>query len=279
VGSRTAVHGAFSAVRQHLARAALTRLEEATMQTTKMRTSVALLAAAAAAGVVIESDGPVRAAVPAGTPVFSDPTTFGNPFFPFVPGGVKVFRGSEDGERITVADVYMPTTRDFAFNGATVTCRLLQETEFENGELVEISYNWFAEADDGSVWYFGETVDDYEDGVVVEHGGSWLVGGPGPSDPPETFAVDKPALYMPANPEAGDVYKPEDVPGGPNETDTVKRVGAKARVPAGSYTGCLEVGELSDGSPETKWWAPGVGVVLAKAKGEVLKLDSSTFRP
>lgn len=250
-----------------------------TMQPVRTKSMLLGAATAAAACALFNGAWPVRAAVPAGPPVFSDPTTFGNPWFPFVPGAVKVFRGVDEGERVTVADVYMPTTRVFDLGGTPVTCRLLQETEFEAGELVEISYNWFAEADDGSVYYFGETVDNYEDGVIVDHDGSWLVGGPVGADPPETFTVATPALYMPANPEPGDVYKPEDVPGGPDETDTVKRLTAKVRVPGGSFAACLEVGELSDGTPETKWYAPGVGVVMAKSKGESLKLDSSTYRP
>lgn len=249
------------------------------MQTMRLRTMVLAAALAAGGAATFEHTGGARAAVPSGTPAFSDPTTFGNPFFPFVPGSVKVLRGSSDGARTTVADVYMPTTRQFDVGGVSVTCRLLQETEFEDGELVEISYNWFAEADDGSVYYFGEVVDNYEDGVIVDNEGSWLVGGPVGDDPPETFAVAVPALFMPANPEAGDTYKPEDVPGGPNETDTVKRVIAKVKVPGGAFPACLEVGEVSDGSAETKWYAPGVGVVMTKAKGEVLKLDASTYRP
>jgi hypothetical protein len=204
---------------------------------------------------------------------------FTNSYFPFVPGAVKVFRGKSEGARTTVVDIFREETRDFVLDSTTVTCRLLQETEFEDGELVEISYNYFARADDGTVYYFGEVVDNYEDGEVVDHGGSWLVGGPAGDDPPETATVSVPALFMPANPEVGDEFRPEDVPGGPQEIDTVHAVDRTVKVPAGENTGCIEIRELSlPDERETKWYAPGVGVIKAKGKDEILKLDASTLR-
>ena len=241
-------------------------------------------AALAVALLALAGGGPAapsaEASIPTTAPVFTNPLDFGNPFFPFQVGAVKVFSGRSDGVRTTVVDSYDAATRDFAYGGGTVTCRLLREVEFERGELTEISYNWFAEADDGTVWYFGEVVDNYEDGEVEDNEGSWLVGGPVGADPPETATVTAPALFMPGNPEIGDQYMPEDVPDGPEELDTIRRVGRRVVVPAGRLTGCLEVGELdvADGARETKWYAPGIGVVKAKGRAEILSLDASTLR-
>jgi hypothetical protein len=240
-------------------------------------------ALAAAALVVVAgvagTGATVRASVPATPPTFTSPLVFTNSYFPFVPAAVKVFRGKSEGARTTVVDIFREDTRDFILDSTTVTCRLLQETEFEDGELVEISYNYFAQADDGTVYYFGEVVDNYEDGEVVDHGGSWLVGGPVGDDPPETATVSVPALFMPANPEVGDEFRPEDVPGGPQEIDTVHAVDRNVKVPAGENAGCVEIRELSlPDQRETKWYAPGVGVIKAKGKGEILKLDASTLR-
>ena len=220
-----------------------------------------------------------RASVPSGTPVFSNPTVFDNPFSPFRPGAFRVFTGKSDGARIVVIDAFLDDTRDFDWGGGTVTCRVLQETEFEDGGLVEISLNYFARADDGSVYYFGETVDNYEDGVVVDNDGSWLVGGPGGGDPVSTAAVDDPALFMPANPEEDDEFMPENVPDGPRELDRVVREDVKVKVPAGKYEGCIEVLEtdVADGATEKKWYAPGVGVVRGKARGENFALVATTF--
>lgn len=240
----------------------------------------AACAALAAAAAALPCAPPSHAAVPTGTPVFSNPTAITNRFFPFVPGGVKVFTGREEGERIALVDLYLAATRTFDWNGGQVVCRGLQETEFAAGELGEISVNWFAQADDGTVYYFGETVDDYEDGTVTGHGGSWLVGGPGPGDPAETLTVADPAVFMPANPEVGDVFHPEDLPNGELEEDIVRAVNRRVKVPAGKFTGCVEITQqdIPDGDRERKWWAPGIGFVRQSGKGAFQVLEATSFR-
>lgn len=242
------------------------------------RMTTSLLAAAALV-VAITTGGGARASVPAGTPVFTTPLAIDNTYFPLVPGAVRVFRGKEGGERTTVVDIHRADTRDFEVGGDTVTCRILQETEFTGGALSEISTNYFAQSDDGSVWYFGEVVDEYEGGVVTGHSGSWLVGGPAGGDPPETMTVAAPGLFMPAHPEVDDQFVPEDLPDGSSETDTIAHAGLGVRTPAGRFAGCIEVTESNqpDGDTETKWYAPGQGVVRAKAKGETLALDATTL--
>lgn len=241
-------------------------------------------AAAAALAMALgvgESPAPAVASVPAGTPQFTDPLDIDNPWFPFVTGAVKVFGGRSGRNRTDVVDLYLPGTRDFAFGGGTVSCRIVQETEFEGGELTEVSTNYFAQSDDGAVWYFGETVDEFEDGEVVGHGGSWLVGGPATSDPEETMTVASPGLFMPGVPEVGDEFRPEDLPDGSVEIGTVRRTARRVRVPAGRFAGCVEVREhhLPDDEFETKWYAPGVGVIRAKGHREILVLEASTLAP
>jgi hypothetical protein len=237
-----------------------------------------------AAGAFLASGVPLtrvaRASVPAGPPVFSNPTVFTNPFFPFQAGGFRVFSGRSEGEAIVLLDVFSSETRDFSWGGGTVTCVVIQETEFEGGQLVEITKNYFAQANDGSVYYFGETVDDYEDGVITGHGGGWLVGGPTGDDPPETQSVVDPALFMPANPEEGDEWMPEDVPDGPQELDLLTRADVKVKVPTGRYEGCIEVLEtdVADDASEKKWYAPGIGVCKGKQKGENFALVATTFQ-
>ena len=55
-----------------------------------------------------------------------------------------------------------------------IETRVVEEREYEDGKLVEISLNFFAMANEtGDVFYFGEDVDDYADGEVVGHGGQW----------------------------------------------------------------------------------------------------------
>lgn len=235
-----------------------------------------LLAAAALAS-------PVLAADPVTPPVFSNPLASTNPYAPFVVGAMKVHTGRDQGARITVIEHFRADTRVFLVDGEPVECHTLAEIEFEDGELVEISLNWFAEADDGTVYYFGEVVDDYEDGAVSGHGGSWLVGGPTlPADPEDTATAEVPAVFMPGEPEVGDSWKPEDLFPLVDETVTLLDDEARLRTPAGSFEDALKVQETSDlpdSSPELKWYAAGLGVVRAKGRGEKLDLVASTLSP
>jgi len=213
-------------------------------------------------------------------PVFSDPLRFTNPFHPFVPGAVKLFAGADGKTRIAIADLYLSSTRTFLVNGVDVQTRVLQETEFEDGVLKEISLNFFAQADDGTVYYFGETVDNYEHGVVVDNDGSWLVGGPTlPGDPPDTASTPTPAVFMPANPQVGQSWKPEDIFPIVDETTTAVALNRRVRVLAGSFEGVMQVRETSrlNSDAESKWYAPGVGVIKVQVKRERYQLIASTF--
>lgn len=229
---------------------------------------------------VIVATGPAGAVVPAGPPTFSSPLNITNTYHPFQPGGVKVFQGSDGRTKMVGLHLYLTETRSFNWNGTTVACRVLREIAFEDGQLVEISDNYFAQADNGTVYYFGEVVDNYEDGVVANNDGSWLVGGPTlMSDPPTTANDNNPTVFMPANPEVGDVFKPEDLVPIVDETAKVVRVGVKVKVPSGEYEDTIALEETSALAPgtTTKWYAPGVGVVMEKAKREQLNLISSTL--
>lgn len=222
----------------------------------------------------------VRAEVPSGPPTFTNPLNIDNAFFPFVPNGVKVFTGSDHGTKTGATDYYLTATRTFTLSGNSVACHILREEAFEDGELVERSDNYFAQADDGTVYYFGEVVDNYENGVIVNHDGSWLVGGATlPTDPAGLGNAPIPAVFMPANPELGDVFKPEDLFPIVDETAEIVRVNRDVLVPAGKYDDAIAVEESTQLAPgtELKWYAPGVGVVKVQTKGETLRLESSTL--
>ena len=99
------------------------------------------------------------------------------------------------------------------------------------------------------MWYFGENVDNYVDGVIDNHDGTWLAGRDGP-----------PGMIMPANPQVGDVYRPENIPGLVFEEVTVKRINQTVAGPRGPVRGAILVQErLQDGVLEDKVFAPGYG--------------------
>jgi hypothetical protein len=238
----------------------------------------ALMAAVCLIGAL--GTGPAGAVVPTGTPTFTNPLNITNTYQPFQPGGVKVFQGADGRAKTVGLHLYLTETRTFNWNSTTVECRVLREIAFENGRLLEISDNYFAQADDGTLYYFGEVVENYENGVVVNNDGSWLVGGTTlPSDPPTTGNAPNPTVFMPANPQVGDLFKPEDLFPVVDETAEVVSVNVKVKVPAGRFQGAIKIEETSRLEPgkTTKWYAPGVGVVMEKARGQNLALISSTL--
>src|SRR6185369_54509 len=119
-----------------------------------------------------------RASVPSGPATFAHPLDITNLYSPFQPGGLKRYVGRSGDTRLDVLDLYLTETRTIQWNGVNVTVHILEEISWEDLSLVEISKNHFAQADDGAVYYFGEVVDIYENGVITSHEGSWLVGGP-----------------------------------------------------------------------------------------------------
>src|SRR5882672_3627797 len=95
-----------------------------------------------------------RAEVPSSPPTFSNPLNINNAFFPFQPGGLKLYVGSDHGTKVKAIDHYLTATRTFSLNGKNVACHILVEEVYESGELVERSFNYFAQADDATVYYF-----------------------------------------------------------------------------------------------------------------------------
>lgn len=231
-----------------------------------------LLGTIVALGVVAVS---IQAEVPTDPPDFTNPLVMDNPYHPFVVGRMKFFEVQQGHTEAEVVDTYLPDVRVFEWDGMLVSCHTLQEMEIEDGEVAEISWNFFGQADDGTVYYFGEVVDNYEDGVVVDHDGSWLVGGPTlPGDPADTVVAEDPTVFMPGFPEVGDIFKPEDMFPFVDETDEILKVEKNVSVPGGHFVDCLKIEEsslLSD-DIETKWYAPGMGVVKVKESGEILVL-------
>jgi hypothetical protein len=169
-----------------------------------------------------------------------------NAYFSLRPGDVWVLADEELTVTITVLD---ETRR---VDG--VTTRIVEEHEVEDGELVEISHNFYAiDRSNGNAYYFGEDVDDYEDGEIVSHEGAWRSGVNG-----ARFG-----LFMPAEPRVGQAYMQENAPGVATDTARVISLRETVVTPLGIFRNCLLLEETNplDGDTSHKWFAPGVGLV------------------
>jgi len=109
---------------------------------------------------------------------------------------------------------------------------------YKEGRVLETAVDYYAQDDAGNVWYFGEDVSNYENGVEVNKDGTWSAGKDGP-----------PGMIMPAQPKVGDGYRPENIPGLVFEEVTVKATGKTVQ-------GGLGIGSRSArcrGSPTESW--------------------------
>ena len=192
-------------------------------------------------------------------PVFSRPTEITNPLLPVAQVTQALQLGTADGKPFRAEVTLLPGTKAITWNGRQVPNRIHQYVAYSGGRILEVALDWYAQADDGSVWYFGEDVFNYEDGVVADTHGTWLAGKDGP-----------PGMIMPANPATGQVYRPENIPGLVFEEVTVKSTGQRVPGPRGTVDGALVISELHmDGATEDKTFAPGYGEFSAGGGGDL----------
>jgi hypothetical protein len=247
------------------------------------RRSTALVGAAIVA-YGLQTTPPVARAQDAAAPAaFTAPLAITNELLPFVVGAVKVYAGTERGVPVTLLERHLAETREFAWDGGTVSCRVIETIEFRRGAEEARQRVYVAQADDGSVWAFGETDDD-SDEIEEEDDddpGGWLVGTRGPSDPADAVEGARPGLLMPPAPRAGDEWTAEDAPPVFFKTNRVLAESEVVPTGAGRLVGCLRLREIDvlDESTETRWYAPGLGLVRTREPGERVALRASTIRP
>ncbi len=184
-------------------------------------------------------------------PIFSNPTIITHPLFPVNNLSHAILLGNDDGRPLQVVYTLLPESmnKTIDWNGQKIETRTVQYLAYFDRRLIESAYDWYAQADDGSVWYFGEVVTNYADGKVTDNHGTWLAEKDGPI-----------AMIMPADPKVGDVYRVENIPGVAFEEVEVKSMNTTAVGPLGEVRGCMVGSQLHDnGSYSDKTFCPGYG--------------------
>jgi hypothetical protein len=199
---------------------------------------------------------------------FNDSTNVDNPYFPLVPGTTYEYRVEEEDdetdeitrERVvvevlsetrTVAGVEVRIVRDRVFE--------LEDAEDQEGLLVEDTFDWYAQDDDGNVWYFGEDTTSFEhddEGNVVSTSkeGSFEVG------------VDdaRAGIVMLADPTVGQRYYQEFLPREAIDYGEVLATDEALEVPVGTFDDVLRTEDVNPLEPdglENKFYAPGLGMI------------------
>jgi hypothetical protein len=186
-------------------------------------------------------------------PAFSDPTRIDNPYLPLSRFHRCTLRGEEDGERLRIRRTVLDRTRTFVVEGVAVEAMVVKDRVRADGELVEETHDFFAQADDGTVHYFGERVDNLRRGEVVDHSGGWLYG-------EDTLTL---GVLMPGDPHLGRHWLSEDAPPITVEHDRVVGEIPTVEVQGHTYRRAIKVREyaLPDKEVEYKLYARGVGVI------------------
>nr|MBA2599359.1 hypothetical protein [Actinomycetota bacterium] len=194
------------------------------------------------------------------TPTFTNPTQITNPLFPISDLRSAILSGRVDGKPFHTETTLLPETRFIEWTeGETVETLVSQYIAYLDGRMEEAALDFYAQADDGSVWYFGEEVNEYRNGSVFSTEGTWLAGRDGP-----------PAMIMPGDPQIGDVHRPENIPAVAFEEVEITTVDKTVAGPTGPVQGALVGRELhDDGSYSDKIFAPGYGEFFSAHEGDV----------
>jgi hypothetical protein len=200
--------------------------------------------------------------------LFSNSTRIDNTYLPLIPGTTHLYQTeTEDGLETIVTEV-LDTTR--VVNG--VECVVFRDRVFLDELLIEDTYDWFAQDDDGNVWYMGEEVvnyeyDDNDELIGTDSDGSWEAG----MDVANIGSNAVAGILIKNYPSVGDSYQQEYYRGEAEDMAQVDAVGITVTLGDGTtYTNCLKTLEwnpLEEDSEEYKYYAPGVGLIKEEAVG------------
>ena len=220
--------------------------------------AVALLAAALLLAGGCGGGGDEGQALPQGDePAELDPADFvtgiDNPYWPMAPGSRWVYRetdgeGGEQQVEVTVTD----ETKTILGIEATV----VHDVVTEDGEVVEDTFDWYAQDRSGNIWYLGEATKEHADGKVSTEG-SWEAGVDGAQA----------GILLPGSPEIGQAYRQEHYAGEAEDAGAVLSLDEWVEVPFGSFRDVLMTKDWTPLEPdvlERKFYAPEVGLIAER---------------
>jgi Ca2+-binding RTX toxin-like protein len=189
---------------------------------------------------------------------FQPETEINNPYFPLSPGNILSYQAEEDGDVVESNQVFVTfDTKDIL--GVTTT--VVRDVAWDEGVLVEDTFDWYAQDTDGNVWYLGEIATNYEyddesNFIGTNNGGSWEAGVDGA----------QPGYIMPAVRQVGDRYYQEFYEGEAEDEAIVLAINESITTGLGTFDQVLKTRDFTALEPdqfEHKYYAPGIGQILA----------------
>ena len=182
---------------------------------------------------------------------FTNSSNITNTYFPVAPGKKYIYEGqTQDGLEL-IEEQRLATTKTIL----GITCIIVNFKAYLNETLIEEAWDWYAQDNDGNVWYFGEAVDNYNtNGSLQDHAGSWEAGVDGA----------QPGTIMPANPQTGFAYREEYYFNHAEDRAKISGTSLTLTIPLGTYTNCIKTRNWTELEPdlnETKFYAPGIGLI------------------
>jgi len=173
-----------------------------------------------------------------------------NDYFILEPGYQLLLEGKEGKSTARLVILVTNETKKIG----NVETRVVTETETVNGKTVEISRNYFAICKEtNDVYYFGEDVDMYKNGKIINHEGSWKAKG-----------KNHPGIAMPGKIVQGYKYYQEVALGIALDKAEIVSTTDALSTPAGKFINCLKIEETTDMNPnekEYKIYAKGIGLL------------------
>lgn len=186
---------------------------------------------------------------------FSNSTVIDNKYFPLVPGATYRFETivGED-EELIIVEVFPDTRLVLGIDSVVVRDRVYIDGDENTGLLLEDTEDWYAQDDDGNVWYMGEFVLNFDEdtGAFLNNDGSWEAGVDG--------AV--PGIQMKADPRTGDSYRQEYLEGSAEDLAAIVDSDVEVMLEDGTTYSTFKIKEwnpLEEDSTEFKYYAAGVG--------------------
>jgi len=194
---------------------------------------------------------------------FSNPTNITNKWLPLRPGSKAVFEGNaldDEGNKFThrIESVVTDLTKEIG----GVRTVVVWIVDYRDGEIIEKEIAFYAQDDDGNVWYFGEYPEEYENGEFVQ-AVPWIHG----------IEEASAGVKMVAEPQLGmPIYYQGWGPAVDwSDYGQVDQTGQEICVPVDCYKDVLVIAETSLGetnSFQLKYYAPDVGRIRVGWKGE-----------